>query len=186
MKHPMSDVRDKLKSLIIKLQEAHGKEKFLLFTEKGERFKIKTFPANAVDMQRLFEYTVRKKGYKNALLILHAMALMLFYNFKTPVYQWLQLNKMYMMKVIFKSSKDNVVCIGHLTTINHQRIDCTQYQDQINELLDAIADKKHEKDLTFYEMHHTTSKYAKHHIHLRTSSAFVKVAQQRYETEAIR
>eukprot|EP00957_Ditylum_brightwellii_P167175 12726088-Ditylum_brightwellii.AAC.1 len=34
-KHPTSDVKDKLKSFMIKLQEAHGKEKFSLFTEKG-------------------------------------------------------------------------------------------------------------------------------------------------------
>eukprot|EP00957_Ditylum_brightwellii_P131920 10059455-Ditylum_brightwellii.AAC.1 len=46
MKHPMSDVRDKLKSLVIKLQEAHGREKFSLSTEKGLRIKIETFPAN--------------------------------------------------------------------------------------------------------------------------------------------
>ena len=103
-----------------------------------------------MDVQQQFENTVREKGYKNVSLILHAMAPMLFYDFKTPVYQWLQLNKIYMTKTIFKSSKDNVVCIGHLTNINPQRIDRTQYQDQINKLLDAIADKKHEKDLTFY------------------------------------
>eukprot|EP00957_Ditylum_brightwellii_P095483 7272651-Ditylum_brightwellii.AAC.1 len=83
----MSDVRDKLKSLIIKLQEVRGKEKCLLFTEKSKRIKIKTLPANAVDMHRLFDYTVRKNGYKNVSLILHAMAPMLFYDFKTPVYQ---------------------------------------------------------------------------------------------------
>ena len=91
MKHPTSDVQDKLKSLVIKLQEAHGRGKFLLFTEKGERIKIETFPANVVDVQRLFEYTVREKGYKNVPLILHTMALLSFYGFKTPVYQWLQL-----------------------------------------------------------------------------------------------
>ena len=73
------------------------------------------------------------------------MAPMSFYDFKTPVYQWLQLNKIYMTKTIFKSSKENVVCIGHLTNINPQRIDRTQYQDQINELLDAIADKNMRK-----------------------------------------
>eukprot|EP00957_Ditylum_brightwellii_P093983 7155970-Ditylum_brightwellii.AAC.1 len=83
-KHPMSDVRDKLKSLIIKLQEVHRKEKFLLFTEKGKRIKIKMFPANTVDVHRLFDYTVHKKGYKTVLLILHAMVPMSFYNFKTP------------------------------------------------------------------------------------------------------
>eukprot|EP00957_Ditylum_brightwellii_P064791 4916331-Ditylum_brightwellii.AAC.1 len=49
-KHPTSDVQDKLKSLVIKLHE--------------------TFP----DMQRLFEYTVLEKGYKNVSLTLHAIA----------------------------------------------------------------------------------------------------------------
>eukprot|EP00957_Ditylum_brightwellii_P025429 1923195-Ditylum_brightwellii.AAC.1 len=56
-KHPTSDVKDKLKSLVIKLQEAHEKEKFSLFMEKGVRVKIKTFPANAVDAQQQFKYT---------------------------------------------------------------------------------------------------------------------------------
>eukprot|EP00957_Ditylum_brightwellii_P010378 784692-Ditylum_brightwellii.AAC.1 len=91
---------------------------------------METFPVKAVDVQQQFEYTVCEKGYKNVSLILHVMAPMSFYDFKTPVYQWLQLNK---------------------------------YQDQINELLDAIADKKHVKDPTFYEMHQTTSKFAKYH-----------------------
>eukprot|EP00957_Ditylum_brightwellii_P176195 13416322-Ditylum_brightwellii.AAC.1 len=84
MKHPTSDVRDKLKSLLIKLQEAYGKEKFLLLTEKGKRIKIEVLPAKAVDVHRLFDYTVHKKGYKNVLLILHAMSPISFYNFKTP------------------------------------------------------------------------------------------------------
>eukprot|EP00957_Ditylum_brightwellii_P063658 4832094-Ditylum_brightwellii.AAC.1 len=66
-----------LKSLVIKLQEVHGKEKFLLFTEKGVKVKIETFPAKAMDVQQQFEYIVHKKGYKNVLLILHAMAPML-------------------------------------------------------------------------------------------------------------
>eukprot|EP00957_Ditylum_brightwellii_P199693 15222898-Ditylum_brightwellii.AAC.1 len=78
-----------------------------------------------------------------------------------------------------------MVCIGDLTNINPQRIDCTQYQDQINKLSDAIADKKHEKDLTFYEMHQTMSKFAKYHVHLCTGNAFVKIARQQYKTEAI-
>ena len=81
-----------------------------------------------------------------------------------------------MTKTIFKSSKDNVVSIGLLTNVNPQRIDCTQYQDQINKLLDAIADKKHKKDPTFYKMHQATSKFARYHAHLHTSSAFIKIA----------
>ena len=82
-KHPTSDVKDKLKSFVIKLQEAHGKEKFSIFTKKGVRVKIETFPVKAVDVQRQFDYTVHEKGYKNVSLILHIMAPMSFYDFKT-------------------------------------------------------------------------------------------------------
>eukprot|EP00957_Ditylum_brightwellii_P161194 12273433-Ditylum_brightwellii.AAC.1 len=71
--------------------------------EKGERIKIETFQANAVDVQRLVEYTVHEKGYKNVSLIIHAMAPMSFYNFETLLYQWLQLNKLYMTKHFFKA-----------------------------------------------------------------------------------
>eukprot|EP00957_Ditylum_brightwellii_P002092 160861-Ditylum_brightwellii.AAC.1 len=113
------------------------------------------------------------------------MAPMSFYDFKTLVYQWLQLNWMYMTKTIFKSSKDNVICIGYLTNINPQQIDRSQYQDQINKLLDAVAEEKHEEDLKFYEIHQTTRKFMKYHIYLHTGKAYVKIAKQKYETEAI-
>eukprot|EP00957_Ditylum_brightwellii_P102112 7783660-Ditylum_brightwellii.AAC.1 len=34
-------------------------------------------------------------------------------------------------------------------------------------------------------MHQMTSEFAKYHVHLCTGNAFVKIARQRYETEAI-
>eukprot|EP00957_Ditylum_brightwellii_P150471 11457902-Ditylum_brightwellii.AAC.1 len=49
MKNPTSDVRDKIKSLIIKLHEMHRKDNFLLFAEKGKRIKIKIFPTKAAE-----------------------------------------------------------------------------------------------------------------------------------------
>eukprot|EP00957_Ditylum_brightwellii_P031047 2352694-Ditylum_brightwellii.AAC.1 len=60
----------------------HRKDKFFLFTEKGKRIKIKTFPAKVAEVYGLFDYTVREKGYKNVSLILHTMVQMLFYDFK--------------------------------------------------------------------------------------------------------
>eukprot|EP00957_Ditylum_brightwellii_P150292 11445711-Ditylum_brightwellii.AAC.1 len=49
MKNPTSDVRDRIKSLVIKLQEMHGKDNILLFTKKGKRIKIKTFLVKAAE-----------------------------------------------------------------------------------------------------------------------------------------
>eukprot|EP00957_Ditylum_brightwellii_P005845 444687-Ditylum_brightwellii.AAC.1 len=34
-------------------------------------------------------------------------------------------------------------------------------------------------------MHQMTSKFTKYHVHLRTGNTFVKIAQQRYKTEAV-
>eukprot|EP00957_Ditylum_brightwellii_P080287 6106333-Ditylum_brightwellii.AAC.1 len=42
----MSDVGKKIKSLLVKPQETHGKDKFSLFSEKGKCVLIKTFPKN--------------------------------------------------------------------------------------------------------------------------------------------
>eukprot|EP00957_Ditylum_brightwellii_P018904 1421563-Ditylum_brightwellii.AAC.1 len=90
-----------------------------------------------------------------------------------------------MTKTIFKSSKDNAVCIGHCTHLNLISIDRARYQDDINKFMGALADKKEQKDSKFYRKHNTTKKFAKFRIHLRTGKAYVKENNQQYETDAI-
>eukprot|EP00957_Ditylum_brightwellii_P148619 11315085-Ditylum_brightwellii.AAC.1 len=63
--------------------------------------------------------------------------------------------------MIFKSSKDNTVCIGCLTHLNLICIGRAQYQDDINELMKALADKKELKDDKFYSKHNITKELAK-------------------------
>eukprot|EP00957_Ditylum_brightwellii_P055186 4183441-Ditylum_brightwellii.AAC.1 len=87
--------------------------------------------------------------------------------------------------MIFKSSKDNTVCIGHLTHLNPICIDCAQYQDDINELMEALTDKKEQKDANFYRKHNTTKEFTKFQIHLRSGKAYVKENNQQYETNVI-
>eukprot|EP00957_Ditylum_brightwellii_P202995 15332761-Ditylum_brightwellii.AAC.1 len=62
---------------------------------------------------------------------------------------WLMLNKYYMTKTIFKSLKDTIVNIGHLTNLNLFHINQNQYQDNINELMEAVLIKKEQKDQKF-------------------------------------
>eukprot|EP00957_Ditylum_brightwellii_P111994 8540709-Ditylum_brightwellii.AAC.1 len=114
-------------------------------------------------------------------MIFHVMSPILFHVFKTPIYQWLQLNKLFMTKTIFNSSKDNAVCIGHLTHLNPIWFDGAQYQDDINELMEALADKEEQKDSKFYGKHNTTKEFAKFQIHLRTGKDYVKENNQQYE-----
>eukprot|EP00957_Ditylum_brightwellii_P058492 4435834-Ditylum_brightwellii.AAC.1 len=90
-----------------------------------------------------------------------------------------------MTKTIFKSSKDNAVCIGHLTHLNPICINCAQYQDDIYKLMEALSDEKDQKDAKFYGKHNTTKEFAKLQIHLRIGKAYVKENNQRYETDAI-
>eukprot|EP00957_Ditylum_brightwellii_P192442 14651360-Ditylum_brightwellii.AAC.1 len=115
----------------------------------------------------------------------HAMLPISFHAFKTPIYQWFQVNKIFMTKMIFKSSKDNTICIGHLTHLNPICIDRAQYQDDISILMEALADEKEQKDVKFYRKYNTTKEFAKFQIHLRTGKAYVKENNQRYETDAI-
>eukprot|EP00957_Ditylum_brightwellii_P018511 1392240-Ditylum_brightwellii.AAC.1 len=113
------------------------------------------------------------------------MSPILFHAFKTPIYQWFQLNKLFMTKTIFKSLKDNAMCIGHHTHLNLIWIDRVQYQDNINELMEALADKQEQKDSKLYGKHNTPKEFAKCQIHLRTRKAYIKENNQQYETNAI-
>eukprot|EP00957_Ditylum_brightwellii_P129065 9845183-Ditylum_brightwellii.AAC.1 len=94
----MTDVGDKIRSMIVKLQEMHGKEKLLMFTEDRKLIQLET---------------ILKK-----------------------------INKYYMNKSIFKSSKDTAVCIGHTMNINPFWIDCTQSQESMNLLMEGSAQEK--------------------------------------------
>eukprot|EP00957_Ditylum_brightwellii_P106321 8111471-Ditylum_brightwellii.AAC.1 len=51
-KLPTMDVGDKIKGLIVKLQEMHEKEKFLVFTEGGKIIQLEIFPKEPVEIKR--------------------------------------------------------------------------------------------------------------------------------------
>eukprot|EP00957_Ditylum_brightwellii_P105686 8059318-Ditylum_brightwellii.AAC.1 len=117
-----ADIGDKIKSLVIKLQEMHKKDKILLFTKKGARINIETFPKKAAEVYGILSMAAAQPDY----------------------------------------------------------------QDQINKLLDAVAEENHEQDPKICEMHQTTSEFAKYHIHLQMGKVYMKVEKQKYKTKAIR
>eukprot|EP00957_Ditylum_brightwellii_P162702 12389800-Ditylum_brightwellii.AAC.1 len=76
------------------------------------------------------------------------------------------MNKYFMNKAIFKSSKDTAVYVGHLTNINPFRISWAQYQEHINLLMEATEQEKVEKDANYYELFNTNAEHAKFEIQL--------------------
>eukprot|EP00957_Ditylum_brightwellii_P151712 11552986-Ditylum_brightwellii.AAC.1 len=72
-------------------------------------------PQKPEEAHALVDCSVKAHGYKNISMIFHVILPISFHMFKTLIYQWLQVNKLFMMKTIFKSLKDKAVCIGHLT-----------------------------------------------------------------------
>eukprot|EP00957_Ditylum_brightwellii_P191800 14601143-Ditylum_brightwellii.AAC.1 len=58
------DVGDKIKGLIVKLQEMHGKEKFSVFTKDGNIIQLETFPKKPVEIKSMFHYSVNDR-WKN-------------------------------------------------------------------------------------------------------------------------
>eukprot|EP00957_Ditylum_brightwellii_P020456 1542040-Ditylum_brightwellii.AAC.1 len=97
--------------MIVKLQETHGKEKLSTFTENGKMIQLETLPKKVMEIKSYFNYMVHYR-WKNISLAFH-------------------MNKYYMNKMIFKTSKDTTVCIGHIKNMNPFWIDCTQYQESI-------------------------------------------------------
>eukprot|EP00957_Ditylum_brightwellii_P090995 6928649-Ditylum_brightwellii.AAC.1 len=83
----MSDVGKKVKSILVKLQESHGKDKFSLFSEEGKRVLIKMFPPKPEEAHALVDYSVKAHKYKTVSMIFHAISPISFHAFKTPIYQ---------------------------------------------------------------------------------------------------
>eukprot|EP00957_Ditylum_brightwellii_P041332 3129068-Ditylum_brightwellii.AAC.1 len=104
-KVPTMDIGDKIKSFIVKLQEAHGKDKFSVFTEDEKIVKLKLFPKKMVEIKSMFKYSVNDRWW-NISLAMHMMSTKSFSTFKNRILTWLKMNKYYMNKTIFKSSKD--------------------------------------------------------------------------------
>eukprot|EP00957_Ditylum_brightwellii_P152732 11626121-Ditylum_brightwellii.AAC.1 len=52
----MMDVGDKVRSLIVKLYETHGNEKFLMFTEDGKMIQLETLLKKAAEIKNYFNY----------------------------------------------------------------------------------------------------------------------------------
>eukprot|EP00957_Ditylum_brightwellii_P164152 12498426-Ditylum_brightwellii.AAC.1 len=69
-KVPTMDVGDKIKSFIVKLQEAHGEDKFLVFIEEGKIVKLKLFPTKPVEIKSMFKYSVNDR-WRNTSLVMH-------------------------------------------------------------------------------------------------------------------
>eukprot|EP00957_Ditylum_brightwellii_P028884 2182091-Ditylum_brightwellii.AAC.1 len=59
MKVPTVDIGDKIKNVVIKLHEMHGKNKFSIFTEAGKVIELGTFPKKAPEIKAFLDYKVR-------------------------------------------------------------------------------------------------------------------------------
>eukprot|EP00957_Ditylum_brightwellii_P056656 4294114-Ditylum_brightwellii.AAC.1 len=128
-----------------------AKNKFLIFTEAGKAIELETFPKKAPEIKVFLDYEVCKK-HENVLLILYLMSPISYHDFKKPMMPWSMMNKYYMTKMIFKSSKDTIVNIGHLMNLNPFYIDKNQYKDSINKLMEAVSIKKEQKDQKFFKL----------------------------------
>eukprot|EP00957_Ditylum_brightwellii_P094795 7218857-Ditylum_brightwellii.AAC.1 len=60
-KGPTTDVGDKVRSMIAKLQKTHGKEKLLMFTEDGKLIQMESIPKKAMEIKSYFNYVVHDK-----------------------------------------------------------------------------------------------------------------------------
>eukprot|EP00957_Ditylum_brightwellii_P165030 12564442-Ditylum_brightwellii.AAC.1 len=147
-------------------KETNGKEKFSVLTEEGKIIQLETFPKKPVEIKSMFKYSVNDH-WKIISLVLHVMSTKLFQAFKNPILTWLKMNKYFMNKTIFKSSKDTNVCIGNLTNLNPFQINQTQYQESINLLMEGAAQEKVALNAKYLKTFNMTAEIAKYDVQLR-------------------
>eukprot|EP00957_Ditylum_brightwellii_P210883 15365516-Ditylum_brightwellii.AAC.2 len=88
--------------------------------------------------------------------------------------------------MVFKSSKDTTVCIGHITNINLFQIDCIQYQESINLLMEGSAQEKMATNKKHFELFNTTAEFAKYDIQLWLGKPNVWYKGKKIETDTLR
>eukprot|EP00957_Ditylum_brightwellii_P034997 2652799-Ditylum_brightwellii.AAC.1 len=109
-----------------------------MLTQDGEMIQLETLPKMAIEIKSYFNYVV------------HDM--------------WKNMNKFYMNKTIFKSSKDTTVCIGHITNVNLFWVNCTQYQESINLLMEGSAQEKVAANKKYFDWFNTMTDFEKYDI----------------------
>eukprot|EP00957_Ditylum_brightwellii_P007756 586869-Ditylum_brightwellii.AAC.1 len=87
--------------------------------------------------------------------------------------------------MVFKSSKDTMVCIGHLADINLFQIDCMQYQEHINLLMEGAAQEKVANDKKYFELFNMTEEHAKYDIQLHLGKPSMRFQGKKIKTDAL-
>ena len=117
-KGPVNEIVNKTKHLLLKLVKTHGNNTFTVYSEKEKHLKVATFPNNAKKVKELLQYDVKDRRNRNVLLLLHVISVIPFHTFKGNIFTWLSQNQIFLTKTIFRSTKEYIQCLGHITNMN--------------------------------------------------------------------
>eukprot|EP00957_Ditylum_brightwellii_P142567 10861815-Ditylum_brightwellii.AAC.1 len=146
---PEAKSGNKVKHLLLKLEEIHSKNMFTLYSKKEKRVQVALFPKTASKVNQLLTYDVKDRRNKNISFLFHVMSMVLFYTFKNKIFSWLLQNQINIAKIIFRNTKETVQCLGHLTNINLLRIDPAGCQELVNDLTIGAATEKSQNNANF-------------------------------------
>eukprot|EP00957_Ditylum_brightwellii_P052349 3970465-Ditylum_brightwellii.AAC.1 len=111
----INKVGTQFRTMLLKLQTAHGKANFEFFNESLGKIELEAFSKLAEDVQTFLNYkTITNDRKRNVSLIVHATGLISFATFKHKIICWLKENQVFIDMTIYRLSTDTVVCIGHL------------------------------------------------------------------------
>eukprot|EP00957_Ditylum_brightwellii_P036359 2753106-Ditylum_brightwellii.AAC.1 len=94
-------VDPKIKAFLVKLFATHGKENVNVFSDNCRRLEVENFPVTAKDVKDLLDNKTTNNWNSNVTLLLHVTGLILFATFKGKLFNWLQLNNIYINITIF-------------------------------------------------------------------------------------
>eukprot|EP00957_Ditylum_brightwellii_P080311 6108294-Ditylum_brightwellii.AAC.1 len=180
-----NDIGTKVKSLLVKLYAAHGKETINIFSETKRHLKVETFSKTAKEVKDLLEYEMINGQYKTMTMILHVTGLILIAQFKNRVLNWLKFNNIFLNMTIFCNMKETVTRIYYLTKVNIVRIYCTHCQDQLNEVLDIMAAEVQTKNPACFTYYGAMVESAIFEVHIKPAEPNIIAGQDNVETEVL-
>eukprot|EP00957_Ditylum_brightwellii_P179459 13670918-Ditylum_brightwellii.AAC.1 len=180
-----NSVGTKTKALPLKLLAVHGKDNINVFAETKQHLGIENFPKGAKETKDLLAYKTTDGRYKNVSMILHVTRLILVGTFKSKIFNWLKMNNIYLNITIFRSTKETVTKIGHITKINPMKSYCVTCQEQLNKALVVVALEVNKEDTTYFKNYGTLWELANFNVQLKPAKPSITIGPNHMETSML-
>eukprot|EP00957_Ditylum_brightwellii_P040856 3092258-Ditylum_brightwellii.AAC.1 len=123
--------------------------------------------------------------YKNVLMILHVTGLIPFVTFKNKIFNWLQINNIFLSMMLFCNTKETETRIRHLMMVHPKWIYHTACQEHFNKALAMVVLELDEENKNYYSDYDTMWKLATYNVQIKSTMPSITIGNTKTETTAL-